>query len=63
MKLRYRRLATHPLAIKLFRLFWFRHFQDGEIIRLTSWRAARMRVPGNAYTHVTACPRWAPWLI
>lgn len=66
MKFRYHNLNTHPRAIQLFKLFWFNHFREYEIIRITSWRGAAVSYTdpngGGRFEHVTACPKWASWL-
>lgn len=73
MKIRYERLDVKKTRlyknltfIRVFKFVWRRYFYDCEIIKITSWRGAKVSqtdpLEGGRLTHVTACPKWAPWL-
>lgn len=67
MKFRYKHFSSRPITIRVFKFVWQNYFRDCKIIRLTSWRGAKVSRTfpegGGVFEHVTACPKWAPWLI
>ena len=74
MKFRYKQFVTrktelysHPTTIRIFKFIWRNYFRGYEIMKLTSWRGAKVSQThpqgSGQFMHITACPKWAPWLI